>query len=228
VYGRERVSHGHFDTERWPRHRIEALAFLAGRGESFLEIGCGDGEVLRLVSSNFDFVAGVELSPNRVTNAQEALSGLQTPHSIAAGNVEERLPFDDGAFDCIGWADVLEHVVDVWAAMAEVSRLLADGGRLVTITPNIAGIRKRVTLLAGRFPSTSAREEGLGVRSGELFDGGHLHYFTYRSVEELYRRFSIRPVRRIGFGRFGRLHHIRPTILSGSVAVVGEREPRPR
>ena len=37
----------------------------------------------------------------------------------------------------------------------------------------------------GRFPSTASKNEGLATYDGEpadLYDEGHLHYFTYRSL----------------------------------------------
>ena len=207
----------------WPRNRYEAVLRLAPRGRRVLDVGCGDGDVLAALAPRFEFLAGVELSPNRAENARARLSACGAHFDIAQVNLEHGLPYDDCTFDCIVWADVVEHVVDVFGSMREVARALAPGGRLVTITPNIAGIRKRLTLLTGRFPSTSAASEGIAVRPGELFDGGHLHYFTFSSIEALYRRAGVEPERSMGFGRFGRLHDFRPTLLSGEVAVVGRK-----
>jgi len=48
----------------------------------------------------------------------------------------ERLPFADGAFDVVVAADVLEHVPDLPAAVAELARVLAPGGRLAFDTIN--------------------------------------------------------------------------------------------
>lgn len=210
------------DLGRWPRSRNEAMVALAARGVALLEIGCGDGEVLRPLAQRYERVTGVELSSARVRHAEACVADLPAA-TVLEGNVEERLPFDDGTFDCVVWADVVEHVIDVWAAMRELNRVLRTGGRLVTVTPNVAGIRKRLKLLTGRFPSTSAGDEGFAVRAGELFDGGHMHYFTFTSMEAIYRRFGFSPDRRLGIGRFGRLHALRPTLLSGSVAIAGTK-----
>jgi len=207
----------------WPRDRYQVLVRFAGEGTRVLDVGCGDGEVLAALAGRFPALAGVELSANRAANARERLSRYTSNFMIIEGNLEHGLPFSDESFDAVLWADVIEHVVDVFGAMQELARVLARGGRLVTVTPNVAGIRKRLKLMRGRFPSTSGGDEGLAVRDGELFDGGHLHYFTFASVEALYRRVGLVPERRVGFGNFGRLHNVRPTLLSGEVAVVGTK-----
>lgn len=207
----------------WPRDRYAALVRLAGTGRSVLDVGCGDGDVLAALGSSFELLTGIELSPNRAANARDLLASQASDHEITEGNIEHGIPYPDGTFDVIIWADVIEHIVDVFGAMEELARVLAPQGRLVTITPNIAGVRKRLKLLRGTFPSTSGRAEGLEVRAGELFDGGHLHYFTYSSVEGLYRRAGLDPERRLGFGRFRRLHDLLPTLLSGEVAIVGRK-----
>jgi SAM-dependent methyltransferase len=45
-------------------------------------------------------------------------------------------PFRDGAFERIRAVHVVEHLADVVAAMEELHRLLAPGGRLFIVTPH--------------------------------------------------------------------------------------------
>jgi len=52
---------------------------------------------------------------------------------VAAG---ERLPFSANAFDVVLSHEVLEHVVDDAAAMAEIARVLKPGGRAIIFVPN--------------------------------------------------------------------------------------------
>jgi hypothetical protein len=39
-----------------------------------------------------------------------------------------------------------------------------------------------------------------------LFDGGHLHYFTFRSLRIALQKAGFAALRQIGYGRFGYLH----------------------
>lgn len=223
VYADDKIQFVDF-ADRFPQHRNEALVRLAGQGERLLEIGCGDGNVLYNLRDQFSQLYGVEISPVRANKLSEAARSQNLNLQAITGNIETGLDFPDGYFDVILWADVIEHVVDVWAAMTEIQRLLAPQGRLVTVTPNIAAWRYRLTLLGGRFPSTSGTNEGLQVRPGELFDGGHLHYFTFSSLQNLYRKYNIKPVQSFGFGKLGAVHQLYPPLLSGAVCVVGVKQ----
>ncbi len=67
-------------------------------------------------------------------------------------------------------------------------------------------------LLLGRFPSTSQPNEGLG--SDVLFDGGHLRYFTFRSLSLPLERSGFLIVRRTGFGQLSRVLSHWPSLLN--------------
>ncbi|MGC1396748.1 MAG: class I SAM-dependent methyltransferase [Coleofasciculaceae cyanobacterium] len=220
IYAQDEISFSDLPI-RFPQSRSEVLVKLATSGHRVLEIGCGDGNVLYNLRDRFDELYGIELSTVRTEKVTKEAIDRGLKMNIVAGNIEEGLNFPDAFFDVILWADVIEHVVDLWSAMAEIKRLLAKDGRLVTCTPNIAELRRRLTLLAGRFPATSGTNEGLVVRDNELFDGGHLHYFTFSSLAKLYHKYSIDPVETLGFGSLGRFHNLYPPLLSGAVCLAG-------
>lgn len=220
IYSQDEISFSDLPI-RYPQTRSEVLVKLGTSGHRVLEIGCGDGNVLYNLRDRFDELYGIELSTVRVEKVNKEASARGLKMNIITGNIEEGLNFPDAFFDVIIWADVIEHVVDLWSAMAEIKRLLANNGRLVTCTPNIAELRRRLTLLAGRFPSTSGTDEGLVVRENELFDGGHLHYFTFSSLAKLYRKYSIHPIEILGFGSLGRFHNFYPPLLSSAVCIAG-------
>jgi ubiquinone/menaquinone biosynthesis C-methylase UbiE len=52
------------------------------------------------------------------------------------GNVDEPLPFPDAAFDGVVLKDLLEHVADPVAVVAEVRRVLRPGGRVFASSPD--------------------------------------------------------------------------------------------
>ena len=54
---------------------------------------------------------------------------------VHCGNIEQRQPFADGAFDRVVAIHVLEHLRDLPAALAEIDRLLAAGGAFDVVLP---------------------------------------------------------------------------------------------
>lgn len=100
------------------------------RPASVLDAGCGEGETIaRLDGLLPDRVAGVDLSPDAVAFAAGRFPGLE----ISRASVYE-LPFEDGCFDLVLCLEVLEHLADPGAALAELARV--SGGDVVVSVPH--------------------------------------------------------------------------------------------
>jgi 2-polyprenyl-6-hydroxyphenyl methylase/3-demethylubiquinone-9 3-methyltransferase len=80
-------------------------------------------------------VVGVDQSPVSLGVAGRHVPAGFTP---LVGTLE-RLPLADGAIDAVVAADVLEHVGDLPAVVAELARVLAPGGLLLFDTVNRTG-----------------------------------------------------------------------------------------
>lgn len=219
TYRDEQVSYEKILWKGWPRTRIEASLYWSGTGTRILDIGCGSGELLYNLKDKYSELYGTELAFARAETARKFLA--EVPAQIFQNNIEEGTSFDSDFFDTVICADVIEHVVNIWPGLMEMHRVLKIGGRLVLTTPNIAAIRRRLQLLCGEFPSTSASNEGLQLRStNELLDGGHLHYFTFSMLEKILARSQFGSIERHGFGRLGWLHEKYPSLLSSNCMCV--------
>ncbi len=171
---------------RWPKNRTEAIVAVKGEGETILDIGCGSGHLLYQFRHHFKKLIGLEYSQHRLEHAELNLE--EFCFMSIQGTAEDLSTLASNSIDHVVSADTIEHIPDVYKAAEEMYRVLKPGGLLVINTPNMAFLKKRVLLMAGRFPSTSQKNEGLG--SDILFDGGHLHYFTFRSLRLLLEKFG--------------------------------------
>ncbi len=92
----------------------------------WLDAGCGMGDLL-MHFPNRERV-GVDISLEYLKIAEQR--GLDVELSPV-----EKMPFRDGAFDLVTATDVLEHVLDLNAAVSELLRVLKPGGTLIVRTP---------------------------------------------------------------------------------------------
>jgi len=100
-----------------------AAAELDGFGR-VLDLGCGDGQVSRLLAGRGARVVGVDPTWNQIRVAHERGGGAAYARSGAAA-----LPFADASFDAVVACLVFEHIDDLDDAIAEVARVLRLGGQ---------------------------------------------------------------------------------------------------
>jgi SAM-dependent methyltransferase len=110
-----------------PEYEEQILPLAAAELEGstrVLDIGCGDGQVSRLAARLGAEVVGVDPTWNCVSVAAARGGGPVFARAGAAA-----LPFADATFDAVVACLVFEHIREVDAAIAEVSRVLQPGGR---------------------------------------------------------------------------------------------------
>ena len=149
-----------------PRPEVQALLTSDG---PILDVGCGTGAVGAAKAAAGIRVVGIEPDPGAAAEASEhysevfggLLDGFQT---------EER-------FAQVILADVLEHMVDPWAALRRVrDDLLLPGGRVVISLPNVRYRKVLLPLVVrGRF----------AYQSAGILDRDHLRFFTRAEVATL-------------------------------------------
>jgi SAM-dependent methyltransferase len=99
-------------------------------GRRCLDLGSDNGIISLLLRRRGGRWASADLTPETV-DAIRSLVGDDV-HLLEGG----RLPFADGEFDAVAVVDMIEHVPDDRAFVAELRRVLKPGGRLVVNTPH--------------------------------------------------------------------------------------------
>lgn len=115
------------------RERIRALLALRP-GERVLDVGSGPGMLAREMAEEVGErgrVTGVDLAQSMLDIAGARCAGLPSV-SFERGDAKA-LPFADGTFDAAVVAQVYEYVDDIPAALRELRRVLAPGGRALVV-----------------------------------------------------------------------------------------------
>jgi SAM-dependent methyltransferase len=140
------TEHPELDPRAWERHAqwwqdgftdgadaeyVEQVLPLArtllGGCRAVLDIGCGEGQISRLLSDcGAQRVVGVD-----PTDAQLRVALERGGAPVYARGVAQALPVRDASFDAAVACLVFEHIPDHRPAIAEVARVLVPGGRFV-------------------------------------------------------------------------------------------------
>jgi ubiquinone/menaquinone biosynthesis C-methylase UbiE len=99
-----------------------------------LDVGSGAGQIARHLLKYADRTAQItclDLSPEMLRRGRQRMKS-RLPAYLAADL--SQLPFADGSFDCVTCGYVLEHLPDPRCGLAELSRVMTPGGRMLLLT----------------------------------------------------------------------------------------------
>lgn len=119
------------------RLQIIASAFLYLRGEQrgkLLEIGCGNGTLLKNLSDLGWDVEGLDFDSQAIAAIQKNLGLKARTGALTAQS------YPPNSFDAIVMSHVIEHLHDPVAVLTECFRILKPGGKLVMATPNLQAL----------------------------------------------------------------------------------------
>jgi len=156
-----------------PQRFSARSVFLLGHirpGDRVLDLGCGDGRFSAVLRDHGAAAVAVDIAETAVRRAGDAHPWLDV-RRVGEG---DPLPFEEDAFDAVWAGEVLEHVVDTVALVAEVRRVLRFGGVLLVTTPYHGRVATAVLALRGR-----AFDAHFEPRAD------HLRFFTARSLRGL-------------------------------------------
>ncbi len=201
--------------------RYDITESLISSGERVLDVGCGEGSMLRRLSPRFKELYGLDVSSTAIQEAQEKKEQMcpeeASKFKFTLGNADNSLPFPDNFFDAIISIAAMEHIYDLFFLVGEMYRVLKPNGYVVVEVPNIAYLKHRLALLVGRLPVTSSsfdRWQEVG------WDGGHIHYFTMKRLCWLFQSLGFHIEKKNGGGGFlAPFRNWCPSVLCGTLFI---------
>lgn len=142
----------------------EILELCDGLAGPLLDFGCGAGVLVRALRTRGLDARGLELDLPAMREAAEADIAPHLTYYSGAFPA----PFENGAFRTVTCCEVLEHIPDYEAAVAELARLAHE--RVLLTVPDMSAI---------------PRGYHHGVVPWHLMERSHVNFFTQQSLAEL-------------------------------------------
>ncbi len=153
-----------FENARWLagdqkiqfRHRACVDMITEG---SVLDVGCGDGLLLAMLKEKGIRGEGVDFSEEAVRKC--ATKGV----TAVRHDLNQPLPFPDGAFDWVVALDVLEHQHEPLFLLKEMARVSRKN--VIVGVPNFSSLPARLQILSGAVSENNQPHKG------------HVYWFNY-------------------------------------------------
>ena len=192
---------------RVSRRRLQTLLSVLGHDASrarLLDVGCSSGAFLVAARALGLDAQGVEISPEAAASARRAGFRVHTGLLEEAG-------YPDASFDAIALIELLEHLRDPRALLAECRRILRPGGVLLATTPNGSSWTARA--MGARWDVFSLRGMGGHV---SFFNPGSLRLLAERAGFEV-ARLETRQVRLAEKGEYSRVVYRLAKVLASAL-----------
>ena len=185
------------------RPEFDAIAAWIEPGAQVLDLGCGDGSLLRyLKEARRAMGYGIEIDDANV------LASVRNRVNVLQSDLESGLAgFESGSFDYVILSQTLQAVRRTEQIIGEMLRV---GRQAIVTFPNFGYWGHRFQVLTGRMPVSPTLPY-------QWYDTPNVHLFTLHDFESFCADHGIRILERVVMDR-GRVVSVLPNLL-GSLAV---------
>jgi 2-polyprenyl-3-methyl-5-hydroxy-6-metoxy-1,4-benzoquinol methylase len=138
---------------------------------SICDLGCGNGHISGRLAALGYRVTGVDASESGITIARRTYPAVEFIETLIDGNLGEEL----GHFDLVISSDVIEHLYRPSDLLEAARSLLRPGAHALIGTPYHGYIKNLVLAATGKMDS----------HFSVLHDGGHIKFFSVRTLSRL-------------------------------------------
>lgn len=212
----KKIEDKHWDNtnqkELMPRH-LWALRFI-DKGP-VLDLGCGDGFLLKILRDRNIFGEGVDVSKTAIKKT--IARGIQgTIFDFSDGD----LPYKNDSFEVVLMTDIFEHLYYPEIVVKEAHRI--TNNKVIIVTPNFVSLTARLQVLFGRIPLNNkpkrhhcywvTKNALLNIVKKSTFRNMKIYYHPYFSKDNIIKR-------KLGL----LLSKLMPTLFSLSFIVVAKK-----
>ena len=156
--------------------REDVLGLIPHWASVVLDVGCSTGVLGQQIKKRIGAkLIGIEYDQQLSSIAGRVLDEVLTE------DVEE-MDFSahlvKGYFDCIIFADVLEHLRDPWRVLSDIVPYLASTGVVIASIPNVQHYTPIRGLLRGHWP----------YRQRGIHDINHLRFFAFKNITDMFKQ----------------------------------------
>ena len=174
---------------------IESIfrTFKISNEANILDAGCGGGYILNnIYNKGYKNIWGFDVSESGVNlgrNSYESLRDRFALHNCYEKNLPAIFPRAD--YNVILSVEVIEHLYSPMSYLENIKLWLKKGGYLIITTPYHGYLKNLAISLAGKFDN----------HVDPLFEGGHIKFFSKKTLYKLLHLTGFKPLRFYGSGR---------------------------
>lgn len=168
---------------------LNNLILSKAKGESFLDIGSGNGYLLGLLRKKERKVYGIEPNKDLILLSKKINPGLK----IQKGFAEDIDILISNTFDCILMIDVLEHVKNDGLLISKIYNHLNESGMFIIVVPAFQFLFGKRDMNNGHYRRYSKKNlvdklSNNGFKIIEVRYWNFLGFFPYLFYERIFKR----------------------------------------
>ena len=156
---------------------------------SICDLGCGNGHITGRLGPCGYQVTGVDASASGIQVARRTYSGVKFVESLIDRDLNARIESKD--FDLVISSDVIEHLYRPSDLLEAAQSLLKPGGQILIGTPYHGYLKNLALAATGKMDS----------HFSALHDGGHIKFFSVRTLSSLMASHGFEDLRFTFYGR---------------------------
>jgi 2-polyprenyl-3-methyl-5-hydroxy-6-metoxy-1,4-benzoquinol methylase len=155
-----------------------------------LDVGCGNGAVATEFAKRGYSVVGIDLAEAGIRIAQESCPAGRFEVLAADKEILEKL--GEEPFDLVYSTEVIEHLYDPRSFLAGCYTATKPNGKFICTTPYHGYLKNLALSLANVWDK----------HHNPLFDGGHIKFFSRKTLSSMMAEIGFESIQFRGAGRF--------------------------